>query len=725
MRINRAIFCILLPALAQAQFTQQGGKLVGSGAAAPPAGCVSSIAGNAYGMGQGVDAKVSADGNTFVTVSDYDLPEGAAWIFTRSNGVWSQQGAKLQGTGAVGDPGGAIAASGNVAISGDGNTVILGGGNDNINDSTPGNAGAVWIFTRSNGVWSQQGGRVVPSDASTYAHFGFAAALSADGNTAVIGGITDGGPGLGPNGTTLPLVGATWVFTRTNGVWTQQGAKLAGSGAMLGASFGAGQGAAVAVSADGNTLIEGGPLDANHAGAAWIFTRTNGVWSQQGAKLVGTGAVGSPSAGDRVAISGDGNTAVVSGAGDNNNTGALWVFTRTNGVWSQQGGKLVRSGETVPPSLGEGPTLGISRDGNTIAVGAVFDNNLAGGVWIFTRSNGVWSQQPGKLVGAGAVGPALQGAVGLSADASTLVVGGAGDNGCIGAAWVFTQPSPVPAPTSVTAVSGGGTTQTFTFSFADTGGYQNLTVVDMLIRDVLDGRQACYVAFTPAGPNSGSVLLVDDGGDAGGPYSGMVLPGGGSVSNSQCSIAGAGSLVAGSGNSLTLTLPITFSAGFAGNKVVYLSAQDTGANSGWSPLGTVSVAGSPVTGPSVTGVTPGRSRLHGGRHLHVHRHQRVPGYCSSGRADQRLDRREACMLPGAGADQRQLGFGAAGGRRRRCRRSVFGDGDTGQRECVEQSVQHHGRGEPGERRRQQPECDAAHRVHPGVLRQPGGVPGGP
>jgi len=172
---------------------------------------------------------------------------------------------------------------------------------------------------------------------------------------------------------------------------------------------------------------------------------------------------------------------------------------------------------------------------------------------------------------------------------------------------VFAQPEPVPAPTSATTASGGGNTQTFTVSFSDTGGWENLQVVDILIRDVLDGRQACYVAFVPSGPNSGSVLLVDDGGDAGGPYSGMTLPGTGSVSNSQCSITGAGSQVSASGNSLTLTLPITFTPAFAGNKVVYLSAQDTGANSGWFPLAAASVAGASVTGTGVTGVTPAHS----------------------------------------------------------------------------------------------------------------------
>ena len=76
-----------------------------------------------------------------------------------------------------------------------------------------------------------------------------------------------------------------------NGVWSQQGPKLVGTGAVTNA----GQGHSVAISADGNTVIVGGPGDnpvsGGTTGAAWVYTRANGVWTQQGPKLVGTGAV--------------------------------------------------------------------------------------------------------------------------------------------------------------------------------------------------------------------------------------------------------------------------------------------------------------------------------------------------------------------------------------------------------------------------------------------------
>jgi len=226
---------------------------------------------------------------------------------------------------------------------------------------------------------------------------------------------------------------------------------------------------------------------------------------------------------------------------------------------------------------------------------------------VFTRSNGVWTQQGGKYVGSGRVGTEIyQGTVAISGDGKIILSGGHGDNASTGAAWIFAAPAPVPA--SVSPPAGTGTTGTFTFNFSDAGGWQSLSVVDVLIRDVLDGRQACYVAFVPSGANGGAVYLVDDQGDAGGPYSGMLLPAGSSgpvsVTNSQCSITAAGSSVSGSGNMLTLTLAMSFTPGFAGYKVVYLSAREASATSAWQALGTWQVPGSATAGPAVSGISP-------------------------------------------------------------------------------------------------------------------------
>ena len=259
---------------------------------------------------------------------------------------FSQQGPKLVGTGAVG----AAEQGYSVALSADGNTAIVGGPVDNVS----GFAGAAWVYTRSGNVWTQQGSKLVGSGVGPGQgqQQGISVALSADGNTAIVGGNRDN-----------EFSGAAWVYTRSGGVWTQQGSKLVGSGAV-GA---AGQGISVALSADGNAAIVGGNADNGGIGAAWVYTRSGGVWTQQGSKLVGSGAAGLAHQGGSVALSADGNTAIMSGFSDNGGIGAAWVYTRSGDIWTQQGSKLVGTGAVG--SAQQGWFVALSGDGNTAIVG--------------------------------------------------------------------------------------------------------------------------------------------------------------------------------------------------------------------------------------------------------------------------------------------------------------------------------------------------------------------
>jgi hypothetical protein len=386
----------IFPHFLFSQIIQQGPKLVGTGAV-----------GNGS---QGRSVAISSDGNTAVVGgwSDNNFA-GAVWIFTRSGSVWTQQGAKLLGTGAAG-----IAYQGfSVAISSDGNTIIEGGYFDNNG------LGAVWVFTRNSGVWTQQGSKLVGTGGS-FAMQGYSVAISSDGNTIIEGGQTDINPGGG----------AAWVFTRSAGVWTQQGPKLVGTG-----TTGASQGTSVGISSDGNTVIIGGPSDNSNTGAVWIFTRSGGVWTQQGSKLVGSQTVGNAYLGISTALSSDGNTAITGGFQDNNGVGAVWVFTRSAGVWTQQGSKLIGAGAVGNGD--QGGSVVLSSDGNVAVEGGFTDNSGTGAVWIFIRTAGVWTQVGSKLVGTGAVGGSHQGtSVALSTN-GTLIEGGVLDNGGIGAVWVF------------------------------------------------------------------------------------------------------------------------------------------------------------------------------------------------------------------------------------------------------------------------------------------------
>jgi hypothetical protein len=359
---------------------------------------------------------LSPEGTTALVGGPQD---NGAWVFTRTAGVWTQQGPKLTGAGAVAFP----SFGGSVALSADGNTALVGGFTDN------GGRGAGWVFTRTAGVWTQQGPKLTGTGGVPLTQLGYSAALSADGDTALLGGPNDNGNS-----------GAAWVFTRAAGVWTQQGSKLTGGG-----EAGAGQFAfAVALSADGNTALFGGPSD-GASGAAWVFTRTAGVWSQQGAKLTGGGSTNGAAVGSGVALSADGNTALTGGPNDTAGSGAAWVFTRTAGVWTQQGSKLTGTGAAGGAQLGYG--TGISADGNTALVGGWGDNGGVGAAWVFTRTAGVWTQQGSKLTGSGEIGGGQFGySAAMSADGLTGLVGGFADNGAVGAAWVFAA-SPCAGPT--------------------------------------------------------------------------------------------------------------------------------------------------------------------------------------------------------------------------------------------------------------------------------------
>jgi len=383
------------------QITQQGTKLVASDAV-----------GKAI---QGEAVSLSGDGNTAIVGGSWDNNgAGAAWIWIRSGGAWTQQGPKLVGSGAIG-----AARQGNsVSLSADATTAIVGGASDNNL------AGGAWIWTRSSGVWTQQGAKLVGSDAvGSIVCQGNSVSLSADGNTAIIGGVFDN-----------TNVGAAWIWTRSDGLWTQQGPKLVGSGAIGAAE----QGVSVSLSADGNTAIVGGLSDDTEVGAAWVWTRSNGVWTQQGSKLVGSAAIRPADQGTSVSLSGDGNTAIVGGPYDNRDAGAAWLWIRSGGAWSQQGPKLVGSG-AAGPSVFQGSSVSLSSDGNTAIIGGHADNGYVGAAWVWRRVGGVWTQRGNKLVGSDVDGVAWQGfSVSAASSAThTVIVGGFHDSQDTGAAWVY------------------------------------------------------------------------------------------------------------------------------------------------------------------------------------------------------------------------------------------------------------------------------------------------
>jgi hypothetical protein len=222
------------------------------------------------------------------------------------------------------------------------------------------------------------------SDEIGTSFIGSAVALSSDGKTALIGG-----PGDNEG------VGAAWVFARRGSKWIEA-AKLTGGGEIGSGQFGS----SVGLSGDGKTVLIGGPYDNEDVGAAWVFKRSGSRWSQQGGKLTATDEICGGQFGSSVALSGDGSTAVIGGPNDRCQgfgRGAAWVFTRSDSIWMQQGPKLLITSQSENTLDGElGQRVSLSSDGNTALIQGQNSESSHGngGAFVFTRSGSTWRQGP-------------------------------------------------------------------------------------------------------------------------------------------------------------------------------------------------------------------------------------------------------------------------------------------------------------------------------------------
>ena len=377
-----------------------------------------------------------------------------------------------------GDVSGSAQIGKSVAISADGNTVAFGGPGDSSS------AGATWVYTQSGGSWTEKA-KLVGSGASSGAEQGYAVALSGDGSTLLSGGIGDNN-----------VEGAVWVFVQNSGTWSQQ-AKLVGSNGQSNQ----GQGFSVALSSDGNTAIFGGPsYDTSYdgvtvfTGSAYVFTRSGVTWSQNSGPLIGTGLSGGAGGfGGSVALSADGTTALIGGPGDGGTIGAAWVFIKSGGSWIQQGEKLAAYDTAGDAEFGT--SVALSSDGNTALFGGNVDNSTAGAVWRFTRSGGVWTQAGAKLTGTGLSSNSGFGAsVALSSVADTAAVGAPGSG--TGALVILTQPPVVTSVSANTGTLAGGANVTITGSHFTTA--TSVTFGGVAATNVVVVSDTSITATTPA-----------------------------------------------------------------------------------------------------------------------------------------------------------------------------------------------------------------------------------
>lgn len=240
-------------------------------------------------------------------------------------------------------------------------------------------AGAGQIFVRSGSTWGLQ--QTVQGIATSYTYFATSAAFSAAGDTLAVG-IPD-----------YPLagwpVGAVRVYVRTGSTWSIQDL-LRPSTTVTSYQ---GCGVSVDLSEDGNTLVAG----IYYSGHAAIFVRSAGIWSLQ--QIIGPGT-NTSAFGKAVSISSDGNTVLISAPNEDDapytDNGALYVYTRSGGVWTLQQ-RFTASDKATGDQLGLEPaSVSLSGDGNFALAGARLKdfgaNSDAGAVYAFTRTGGVWTQ---------------------------------------------------------------------------------------------------------------------------------------------------------------------------------------------------------------------------------------------------------------------------------------------------------------------------------------------
>ncbi len=338
------------------------------------------------------------------------------------------------------------------SIAASGNTVVVGAPNENSGGTL---SGAAYIFVRNGNIWSQQA-YLKASSIQSEVRFGIDVAIS--GDTVLIGA-----PGE------ASISGSAYVFTRTGNTWSQQ-ARITNPSGRANEFFGA----SLAIS--GDTILVGASGDASNAtgvngtttnyfatdsGAAYVFTRTGSVWSQQAYLKPSNANLSSnfgSNFGSAVTISGDtlavgayaenGSSTGVNGNQSQSSTiddlGAVYVFTRSGSVWNQQA--YIKASN---PDANDYFGVDVALSGDTLAVGASGEDSnatgingnqannsalYAGAVYVFTRTGTDWSQQAyvkasntqGGVQQDGYDGDSFGGSVAIDGD--TLVVGADGED---------------------------------------------------------------------------------------------------------------------------------------------------------------------------------------------------------------------------------------------------------------------------------------------------------
>ncbi len=362
-------------------------------------------AGDEFGLSVVVDGDTAVIGAPNKTI-DSHKGQGAAYVFVRSDHVWTEQQELTSAVGYAGENFG-------VAVALSGNTAVIGANE------------AAYVFVNNHGVWVHQ----QKLTGNGFDSFGQSVAVS--GNTAVIGARSD---------LASPHVtgqGAGYVFVRSGGVWTEQ-QKLSVAYLIGGNNFGS----SVAVSGDTALIGDPGQTVNTHAGvgAVYVYLRNGEVWTQQQELIENYGATGDHF-GASVALSGD--TALIGTPGKSNlhiNQGAAYVFVRNNATWTRQ--QVLTSPDGSQNSYFGGS---VSVSGDKAIIGGYFQNKpdkpslpALSAAYVFLRSGDVWAQQAELKGISGPHGNGVGASVALSGDTALIGDAECSNKGCeSGAAYVY------------------------------------------------------------------------------------------------------------------------------------------------------------------------------------------------------------------------------------------------------------------------------------------------
>jgi hypothetical protein len=362
-----------------------------------------------------------------------------------------------------------------LAVSADGNTLLVGAPGEDSNainvdtgsqaSNTATDSGAAYVYVRSGNSWAPQE-YLKSSNTDAGDAFGYAVAISTDGNTVAIGAPGEDSANGIITDNTASGSGAVYVLTRSGSLWTPQAYLKAPT-----IDAGDGFGTALALSGDGNTLVVTAPSEDSSAvnvngsqtnnsksnsGAAYVYTRAGSSWNSSPTYLKPFNTDSGDNFGASVAVSTDGNTIAIGATeedspsiligpitGDSSNThsatGAVYVFARPSGTWIPQA--YVKAANT---GVGDrfGSSVALSSDGNTLAAGARGESSTAldangemnddsspfsGAAYVYTRSSS-WGFEA-YLKASNTAANALFGwSVAMSANGNTLAVGAIGES---------------------------------------------------------------------------------------------------------------------------------------------------------------------------------------------------------------------------------------------------------------------------------------------------------